>query len=83
MAVGGLGRDRDLAGLDRPGGGLSVDRVGLALAAAGGPVGAVDLEHDLIRLAQEAGQPCAVGAGALDAERRDLAQSPGQASRSR
>src|SRR5512132_3718355 len=47
-----------------------------AAAAAGGPVGSVDLEHDLTRLAQVAGQPCAVGAGTLHAPGLDLAESP-------
>jgi hypothetical protein len=68
-------QDRDLAGLDRAGGGLGVDRVGLAPPAAGGPVGAVDLQHDLACLVQEAGQGGPVAAGALDAEGLDLAES--------
>jgi hypothetical protein len=74
-AVGGLGQDRDVTGLHRAGGGLGVQRVGLASPAAGGPVGAVDLQHDLACLVQEAGQGGPIAAGALDAEGLDVAES--------
>jgi Winged helix-turn helix len=43
--------------------------------AAGGPVGSVDLQHDLACLVQEAGQGGPVAAGALDAEGLDVAES--------
>jgi len=62
-------------GLDRPGGGLGVQRVGLAAPAPGGPVGAVDLDHDLPMAAQKAGQGGAEGAGALDAPGVGLAEA--------
>jgi hypothetical protein len=42
-----LGRCGGLAGLNRAGGGFGVDRVGLAVAPAGLPVGPVDLDHAL------------------------------------
>jgi hypothetical protein len=74
LAVTGLGHARGGACEHGPGGGLGVDRVGLAAASAGRPVGAVDLEHDLAVGMQEAQQPRGVGAGAFDAEALDLAQ---------
>jgi hypothetical protein len=79
-AIGGLGQPGRLAGLHRTGGGLGVDRIGLAMAAAGGPVGPVDLHDPLPVRVQEAGQLGAVATGALDTERLDLAQraSPAQ-----
>ena len=65
LAIAGLGLDDGLSGLDRPGGGLGIERIGLARASPGRPVGAVDLDHDLAVGGQEAGQPSAVAAGAL------------------
>ncbi|GAB3849460.1 hypothetical protein GCM10027610_072580 [Dactylosporangium cerinum] len=48
-------------------GGDSVDGVGFAVAAAGGAVGAVDLDHGDLVAAQVAGEGGAVGAGAFHA----------------
>jgi len=76
LPVARLGHDRHLPSLDRAGGGLGVDRVGLAVAAAGGAVGAVDLQHGLALGGKEAGQGGAVGAGALYAPGVDLAEPP-------
>ena len=45
---------------------LGVDRVGLALPAAGLAVRPVDLDHGDAGLGEEPGQPGPVGAGALD-----------------
>ena len=61
------------------GGGFGVERVALAPSAPELPVGAVDLEDGMPALAQEAGQPGAVGARALDAEGPDGPESPGPA----
>jgi hypothetical protein len=79
-AIASLGQAGRLAGLHGAGGGLGVDRVGLAMAAAGGPVWPVDLHHPLPVAAEETGQFGPVAAGALDSERLDLAQrvSPAQ-----
>ncbi len=83
MAGAGLGGDGDLAGLHRPCGGLGVQRVGLAVAAPSGPVGPVDLEHDLACCGKEAGKSGAVGAGALDPQVSTWPSPRAQASRSR
>ena len=63
--VAGLGRAVRAPGQDGVGGGDGVDGVGLAVAAAGGAVGAVDLDHGDAVAAQVSGQGRAVGAGAL------------------
>jgi hypothetical protein len=59
------------------GGGLGVDRVGLALPAAHSAVRAVDLHHRHVLGAQEPGQAGAVHAGALDTDQHQAAE-PGQ-----
>ena len=57
-----------------PGGLDCIEGVGLALVAAGLPVGSVDFD-DLDALpAQEPGEPDSIGAGALDADLGDLAE---------
>jgi hypothetical protein len=76
LAVARLGHDRHLSGLHRPGGGGSVDRVGLAQVAPGLAVGPVDLLDDLALGGKEAGQGGAGGAGALHAPGDDLAEPP-------
>lgn len=48
------------------GGGVGVNRVGLALIAAGLAVGTVDLDHPESGGGEGPGKPCAVGAGAFD-----------------
>lgn len=60
--------------------GVGVLRVGLAAAAASGPVRPVDLEHRQPGRGQHRGQPGAVTAGALDPDPGHLAMSeqPGQ-----
>ena len=62
------------------GGGDGVDGVGLAVAAAGGAVGPVDLDHGDAAAAQVSGQGSAVGAGALHpgAVQHAEAAGPGQ-----
>jgi hypothetical protein len=75
----GLGDGGGVPGLDRAGGRIGVDWVGLALAAACGPVGPVDLDHLLAGAAQVAAQPSTVGAGPLDPERDRLAELAGPA----
>ena len=62
------------AGLHRPGGGLGVEGVGLAVAAPGLAVGPVDLQDGLAVGGEEAGQGGAVGAGALHAPGDGLAE---------
>jgi hypothetical protein len=64
QAVTSLGQDRGRSSLDRSGGGLGIEGIGLALAASGGPVWPVDLDHDLAVGGQEPGQGSAVAAGA-------------------
>ena len=66
-----------LAGQDRSGGGLGIDRVGLAPPAAGLAVGAVDLNHDLALRAQEASQPGPIAAGPFHPAGCHLAKSAG------
>src|SRR5207249_3271813 len=55
-------------------------RIRLAPPPAGGAVGPVDLQHDLVVGGQEASQPSTVTAGAFHPECLDLAQAlgPGQ-----
>ena len=65
VAVSSLGRPERSTGLGRPGRLHRVRRVGLARAAAGLAVGAVDLDHLHPGGTQEPGKPGAVGAGAL------------------
>jgi hypothetical protein len=77
LAIACLGHHRDVAGLHGLGGGLGVQRIVLAVAAPGGPVGPVDFQHDLVLGDKEAGQGGAVGAGALHAPGDGLAESPG------
>jgi hypothetical protein len=72
-AVAVLGDGAGVAGQHGPGGGLGVDRVGLALAAPAGAVGAVDLDHADALGHQVLGQPVAVAAGALHPGGGDLA----------
>jgi hypothetical protein len=55
---------------------LGVDGIGLALAAAGAPIGPVDLHNGQVLLAQVAQQPGAVGPGALDADALQLPEGP-------
>jgi len=75
------------AGLSGPGGGFGVDRVGLALPAAGLAVGPVDLDHLDAGHPQVQRQPRAVGPGALDPDlvqltmRTQPRQQPGIAGR--
>jgi hypothetical protein len=45
-----------LVGLGSPSGGIGVQGIGLALSTPSGPVGAVDLDHDLAVRTQKAGQ---------------------------
>jgi hypothetical protein len=68
------------AGQHRQGGGDRVDGVGLAVAAAGGAVGAVDLDHGQVLVAQVAGQARAERAGSLDAGAAEVTETlgPGQ-----
>jgi hypothetical protein len=61
----------------RAGGGLGVDRVGLAVAAPGGLVGLVDLGHLDALGVQVAGQRGAVGAGALNPGPPERAEGAG------
>ena len=63
------------AGLGGAGGGLGVDRVGLALPAAGLAVRAVDLDQLDPGHPQMQRQPGPVGAGALDPDLVQLARS--------
>ena len=58
-------------------GGFGVDGIGLALAVPGGSVGPVDLDDASAGVAQVAGEPSAVGAGAFHPERVDLSQITG------
>jgi hypothetical protein len=55
------------------GGGVGVERIGLAAGSAGASVRAVDLHHGHTCRVQVAGQSGAVGAGALDPDRGELA----------
>ena len=79
VAVGGLGHPLGPAAQRRPGRLDGVDGVGLAVAAAGLPVGAINLDHRHPSAAQEAGQPSPVGARALDTDpdHRAEAAQPG------
>ena len=65
-AVAALGRRGGRTGQHRAGGGLGVDRVGLAALAAGASVWPVDLHHGDVLVQQVAGQAGAVAAGAFD-----------------
>jgi hypothetical protein len=65
-AVAALGRCGGRTGQHRAGGGLGVDRVGLAALAAGASVWPVDLHHGDMLVQQVAGQAGAVAAGAFD-----------------
>jgi hypothetical protein len=69
-------------GLGRAGGGLGIQRIGLATPAPRRPVGAVDLDHDLTLGAQEASQPSPEAAGALDPPGLELAETLGPANSS-
>jgi hypothetical protein len=79
LAFAGLGRGGGDPGQGGPGGGLGVDRVGLALSPSGAAVGAVDLDDLEAVGAGEAGQAGPVGAGAFhpDAFHRPVAFGPG------
>ena len=68
VAVGGLGHAVGPAAQRRPGRLHGVDGVGLAVAAASLPVGAINLDHRNPGAVQEAGQPGPVGACALDTD---------------
>src|SRR5512133_1130549 len=68
-AVASLGRCGGHTGQDGAGGGLGVDRVGLAALAAGASVWPVDLHHGDVLVQQVAGQAGAVAAGAFDPDR--------------
>jgi hypothetical protein len=71
-AVASLGRCGGHTGQDGAGGGLGVDRVGLAALAAGASVWPVDLHHGDVLVQQVAGQAGAVAAGAFDPDRLQL-----------
>ena len=79
VAVGTLGHPLGPAAQRRPSRLHGVDGVGLAVAAASLPVGAINLDHRNPGAAQEAGQPGPVGAGALDTDpgHRAEAAQPG------
>ena len=66
-----------LASQDAAGGAFGVERIVLALLVPQLAIRAVDLEHGMTVLAQEAGQASAVGAGALDAKGADRPQGLG------
>lgn len=75
----GLGALRgrgDGPGQHSAGGILRVDGVGLASLAAHAPVRQVDLDQPVTVPAQMECEPDAVGAGALNTEREDMAEPP-------
>ena len=75
-AIRSLGDRLGTAGEDGPGGFDGVERVGLAAAAPGLAVGAVDLFEDLDPGGlQEPAQPDAVGAGALNPDPCELSEA--------
>ena len=74
--------DGTLLGLDRAGGGLGVQGVGLAPSAPRLAVGAVDLDHDLAEAVQKSSQPSPEAAGALDPPGLDLTRRCAQLSSS-
>jgi hypothetical protein len=71
-----LGQAGRLPAQHGAGGGLSVERVALALPAPELAAGAIHLKNRVPPLPQEAGQPGAVGARALDAEGPDGPERP-------
>jgi hypothetical protein len=75
-----LGQPVGAPGLGGPGGGLGIQRVGLAVPAPGRPVGAVDLDHGHPGLVEVCGQFGAVAAGAFDTDQHQLSEraQPGQ-----
>jgi len=75
-----FGHGGGLPGEHGPSGGLSVDRVALAFAAAVGPVRSIDLQHLHPSGLQGAGELVAVAAGTLDAsgEGSAMLPAPGQ-----
>jgi hypothetical protein len=79
----GLGGSGGGAGQHRPGRGDRVDRIGLALPAAGLAIAAVGLDHHDVLCGQVAGQAGAVGAGAFDPDLHQPAEGgqPGQQNR--
>jgi hypothetical protein len=78
-AIGGLRHARRAARQRRSSGLHRIDGVGLAVAATGLPVRAIDLHHRHPNTAQEAGQAGPVGAGALhpDPLQRAKTDQPG------
>ena len=73
----GLRQRSGLASQDAAGGALGVERIVLTFLVPQLAIGAVDLEHGMTVLAQEAGQASAVGAGALDTKGADRPQGLG------
>jgi hypothetical protein len=68
LALAGLGGGGSHPSQSRPGGGLGVDRIRLALAASGAAVGPVDLHHLEAVGVDKASQASPVGAGAFHAD---------------
>jgi hypothetical protein len=64
LALAGLGRGRSHPGQGGPGGGLSINRIRLAVSPAGAAVGPVDLDDLEAVGVGEAGQAGPIGAGA-------------------
>ena len=79
----GLGSDGRAAGGDGLGGGVGVDRVGLALSVADTPVGTVDVEDRQARRVEDSGELGAVGAGASTPTARTVPWACSQSTRAR
>jgi hypothetical protein len=81
LALAGLGRGGGHSGQGRPGGGLGIDRVRLAVSPPQAGVRPVDLDSLQPVGAHEPGQPSAVGAGAFDPDPLDRPEAFGPVTR--